>query len=191
MSVSIGWRESLTSFVPMLMGFVSSFRPKQYSMQSSALLEIISPESSMRTFIGSNVRNVSEKGCGFPMILLVEDNPEMAGIIRKALEATGLRVVWAPTSDAALEALATESCELAIVDMVLAGSSLNGIEFFYKARATGYDVPMISITGAKGLFPDSDMPPTPFSAVLGKPFLITELRALVDQYARPRLEGKQ
>lgn len=130
---------------------------------------------------------MSVKGGAPLMILIVEDNPEMASVFRKGIEGMGRRVVVAPTGEAALDALAADPCELALVDLVLAGSSLNGLQFAVQARMAGYDVPMIAITGAKGLVPEEGIVPDPFGAVIGKPLLITELRALVDQHARQPL----
>ena len=67
-------------------------------------------------------------------ILLVEDEPLVAHMVRRMLERAGHQVDWAPSGEAALERLG-EPYDLVISDLVMPGVS--GLEVIRQVRAQG------------------------------------------------------
>lgn len=111
------------------------------------------------------------------MILIVEDNPEMAQVFERALVKAGFPIDIAGTGEDALKALATGKYDLVLMDVLLPG--IDGSEVARRARDAGCAVPMIAISGA--IEPESP----DFVAWMGKPLRISALIDLVRQYVTP------
>lgn len=128
------------------------------------------------------------------MILLVEDEVELAGILRRELEAAGYQVAYAPGGEQALHRFSSQTPDLVILDWILPG--MDGLEVLRQIRKTSA-VPVLMLT-ARG---------DPLDRVVGlevgaddyliKPFnlpeLIARVRALLRRAERIRamLAGDQ
>jgi DNA-binding response OmpR family regulator len=82
-----------------------------------------------------------------PRILLVEDEQEIADLMRDFLEADGFRVAHAPTGAAALAALADGAPDCVLLDVMLPG--LTGFELCRRIRL-GSDVPVLFLSARDG-----------------------------------------
>ena len=79
-------------------------------------------------------------------VLVVEDDPGIAELERGRLEDAGYRVVVAADADAAADRLRDEPVDLVLLDYRLPGG-VDGLEFYARLRADGYDPPVILVTG--------------------------------------------
>src|SRR5262249_30980310 len=80
-------------------------------------------------------------------VLIVEDEPDIAGLMKHALERTGEAAPEIVTSgDAALKAVADDPADLILLDLNL--PVLNGTEVcrILRSRADGRSVPIIMVT---------------------------------------------
>lgn len=114
-----------------------------------------------------------------PHILVVEDEPAIADLVRRYLEAEGWRVSWAPDGERALAAVAREALALVVLDLGL--PDLDGLLI---ARRLAGSVPVIALT-ARSEEPERL---AGFAAgvedYLGKPFSPRELVARVQVVLR-------
>jgi two-component system, cell cycle sensor histidine kinase and response regulator CckA len=79
-------------------------------------------------------------------ILVVEDDPGVAGLERRRLDRAGYDVLTAATADAALELLHRHEVHLILLDYRLPGD-IDGLSFFAQVKQAGFDVPVILVTG--------------------------------------------
>ena len=84
-------------------------------------------------------------------VLVVEDDPDIVALLRDFLEDAGFGVVVAGDADDALNALARESVDCALLDVMLPGAS--GFELCRRVRAQDEQLPLLFLS-ARG--EDSD-----------------------------------
>jgi DNA-binding response OmpR family regulator len=108
-------------------------------------------------------------------ILVVEDNPRIAGFLRKGLSEEGYAVTVASDGDEGFERARAEEFDAAVVDVMLPGRS--GIELVRGLRGEGDAMPILLLTArdrteekVEGLDAGAD-------DYLTKPFDFTELMA--------------
>jgi DNA-binding response OmpR family regulator len=82
-----------------------------------------------------------------PRVLLVEDEQEIADLMRDFLEADGFRVDHALDGDAALTALAAGAPDCVLLDVMLPG--LSGFELCRRIRGSS-DVPVLFLSARDG-----------------------------------------
>jgi PAS domain S-box-containing protein len=104
------------------------------------------------------------------VVLLVEDNPEVAEVTKGLLEQLGCRVEVAPQAQAALDALARATFDLVVSDIIMPGA-MNGVELAYAIRERHPKLPVIL---ASGYSKAADQAAHAF-AVLRKPYQLNEL----------------
>jgi two-component system nitrogen regulation response regulator GlnG len=81
-----------------------------------------------------------------PAVLIADDDPAIRLVLRHRLEADGFRVEEAADSNAALAALRTSRCDVALLDIIMAGQG--GLEVLSAARAENVRTLIIVITAA-------------------------------------------
>ncbi len=115
-------------------------------------------------------------------VLVIEDEPGLAGEIREILEAQGHSVEWAPTLEAGREAAKRHDPALLIVDRMLGGE--DGLALIEALRAEGNLAPVLVVSGlstvddrVRGLKAGGD-------DYLVKPFALPELSARVEALLR-------
>lgn len=109
-------------------------------------------------------------------ILLIEDEQNVADIIKKGLEEDGYSVIHKKEGTSGIEALGKSSINLVILDILLPG--INGLEVCKRIRELGYDeLPILMLTAlgsvenvVLGLDNGAD-------DYLTKPFKLIELKA--------------
>jgi PAS domain S-box-containing protein len=79
-------------------------------------------------------------------VLVVEDDPGIAELERERLEEVGYRTVLAATADEAIAALRAHPIDLILLDYRLPGG-VDGLDFYARVKAAGFDVPVILVTG--------------------------------------------
>jgi DNA-binding NtrC family response regulator len=80
-----------------------------------------------------------------PVVLLLDDEKNIRKAVEMVLEQEGMRVISAHDAAAALRALHEQIVDVLIVDIQL--GEIDGLTFFRKVRADGFDVPAIFISG--------------------------------------------
>lgn len=118
-------------------------------------------------------------------ILVVEDEPLVAHVVRRLLERAGHQVDWAPSAEGALARLAAsqnehleEAYDLVICDLILPGAS--GLEVIRRVRALG-ETPVLALSASVSARSQEEALEAGAQAFLGKPF---EGQALLGQVER-------
>jgi CheY-like chemotaxis protein len=104
------------------------------------------------------------------VVLLVEDNPDVAEVSAGLLERLGYEVHAAGDAQAALEALEARKFDLVVSDIVMAGA-LDGLGLARAIRQCHPDLPLILVTG----YSNSAVLADPEFAVLRKPYQLEDL----------------
>jgi signal transduction histidine kinase len=113
-------------------------------------------------------------------ILMVEDDPLVAGIVGAALEEAGFAVRRAANAEEALGALEREAPDLLFTDVVMPG--MTGIELAFEARRRRPELPVLLATG----YSEDVAAVGGRFRVLAKPYQIEPLvEALLDELRRP------
>jgi DNA-binding NtrC family response regulator len=80
-----------------------------------------------------------------PTVLVLDDEKNIRKSIELALEQEGFQVVMAPDVSSALRAIHERIIEALVIDIQL--GEIDGVTFFRKVRADGFDIPAIFISG--------------------------------------------
>ena len=116
------------------------------------------------------------------MILVVEDNAEVAVLIVEALSAAGYETEVAGSGDMALARLTDEARPYDLVLMDLSLPGLNGDEVLRQARAAGVTTPAVAVSGAAALIEPARLAAEGFVEALPKPFRVSALLELVERH---------
>lgn len=84
-------------------------------------------------------------------ILLIEDEPQISGFIKRGLQREGYNVVIAPDGETGLEAVFAELPDLVILDLML--PDIDGLVVCRQIREAQLQVPILMLT-AKDAIPD-------------------------------------
>jgi CheY-like chemotaxis protein len=124
---------------------------------------------------------------GGSIVLLVDDNDEVRGVIADYLRETGYIVMEAASGDAALAVLADSPVDILVSDLVMPGA-LDGIGLAREAQRRRPDLKILLISGYR----DSAAEAKKLGlAILGKPFKLGELAdALRDAGAEAERAGE-
>ncbi len=107
-------------------------------------------------------------------VLLVEDNPDVAGASMGLLEQLGYSVRWVSDAEAALKAIERDSIDLVFSDIVMPGE-MDGLGLAHAIRKKRPDLPVLLATG----YSDAAHAARTDFPILKKPYQIYELsRAL-------------
>jgi two-component system, OmpR family, response regulator len=106
-------------------------------------------------------------------ILVVDDEREIRDVLREGLAAAGYRVTCADDGTEVRQVLATETVDLLVADVVLAGERGSSLAEFAHTK----DIPVILMSGEPRAMEQLSALP---HAHLRKPFRLTELLELVE-----------
>lgn len=104
---------------------------------------------------------------GGPCVLVVDDNAALRALVRANLEREGYQVMEAGGADEALEAAATRTPELVLLDVVLPG--IDGWQLLQKLQELYGAVPVIMFSGQVDATRD-EVQQRGAKAFVGKPF---------------------
>jgi two-component system, OmpR family, phosphate regulon response regulator OmpR len=79
-----------------------------------------------------------------PRILLIEDDPRLAGLVSEYLGEAGFQVSTAATGGAGLDRIGREPYEAVVLDLML--PDIDGLEVCRQLRATSSEVPVLMLT---------------------------------------------
>src|SRR6185503_21392953 len=100
-------------------------------------------------------------------VLIVDDEPAVRDIMSRWVASLGLRAKTAATADEALEALQTEHCDLAVIDVMLPGH--DGLWLATQLQRDHPNTAVVIATAYTDLF-EADAPGRPIADLLVKPF---------------------
>jgi two-component system, cell cycle response regulator CpdR len=109
------------------------------------------------------------------MILVVDDEPSVRGLVRSILEHAGHVVVEAAAAQEALDILRTETPEVLLTDIVMPG--INGLALAAHAHQLRPSMPVIFMSGFASHYADE----LDGSVCLRKPFNANQLLLAVTQ----------
>lgn len=115
-------------------------------------------------------------------VLVVEDEPEVADLVKRALREAAWAVDVAGSGAAGLEALAVSDYDMVVLDPGL--PDIDGFEVCRRWRARGGKTPILMLTARSGLSARVAGLDTGADDYLSKPFAIEELLARMRALAR-------
>jgi len=127
-------------------------------------------------------------------ILIVDDERNVRGLLRKILEEEGYNVAAVATGEEALEEIKKGDFKLITVDIKLPG--ISGIEFIKRVRTQGLDTPILVVSALTNAVPIVEAIKSGANDYLSKPFpsqdLVRKVRELlsVDQITFEKLERR-
>src|SRR5919202_3640519 len=110
-------------------------------------------------------------------VLVTEDEPEMASLLRTALEETGYAVDVAPSGERAVDAVAATHYDAIVLDVML--PALDGFATCRRIRARGVGVPILMLTARAAVDDRVTGLDAGADDYLPKPFSLDELLARV------------
>jgi DNA-binding response OmpR family regulator len=117
-----------------------------------------------------------------PLVLVVEDDPDLLALVEMVLVEDGYRVRTAPEGGAALSEVANEMPALVLLDMRMPG--MDGWEFAREFRARhGRAAPIVVVTAAEDARRRAEE--IEADGWLAKPFDLDEVLAVAARHARP------
>ncbi len=113
-------------------------------------------------------------------ILIVEDEPDVAHLVRRALSRAGYEASIAPSGEAAIEQIraGVTPCAL-LIDMMLPG--IDGLETARRARSLAEDVQIIYMSGFAGVEVTAAVERDKSALSLQKPFTVSQLFATIEE----------
>jgi signal transduction histidine kinase/CheY-like chemotaxis protein len=111
-------------------------------------------------------------------VLAVDDEPELAEMIRFALKSARAHVTIATSGEAALEALEEDRFDIVISDLSL-GEGIDGWRLADRVRMRAPATPFVLVTGWAAGLEAEDARRAGVDAILPKPFAFADLRRVV------------
>jgi DNA-binding response OmpR family regulator len=122
-------------------------------------------------------------------VLLVEDEPRLAVLLRRRLESAGFDVCVEHDGVSGLERLLRGEADVAVVDVMLPG--LDGVALTRAARASGVDTRVLLLTARDTVADRVNGLDAGADDYLGKPFAFEELRARINALLRRASPGSE
>ena len=113
-----------------------------------------------------------------PRILIVEDDPDIASLLKRGLAAAGYAADWAETAEAALERVEAGGVEAAIIDMMLGSDS--GAALLAEMRRRGRRFPALMLSALNRVEDRAEGLDAGAQDYIVKPFQIDELIARLE-----------
>jgi DNA-binding response OmpR family regulator len=140
---------------------------------------------------GMSRKNVTPDIIAQRHVLVVEDESDLARVVKRHVEDIGCRVRIAPSGESALEAAATQEFDLVLLDVMLPG--IDGLEVCRRLRARQQYMPVLMLTARSSEIDKVLGLETGADDYLTKPFSVQELLARIkaifrrmDALAAPR-----
>jgi CheY-like chemotaxis protein len=117
-------------------------------------------------------------------VLLVEDDAEVAALVRDMLISLGFAVTHVKSAEAALGALKDgRNVDIVLSDVMMAGGGMSGVELAREIRRRHAELPVVLTTGYIEAAREAEADGVP---VLVKPYQIEALAELIDLRFRRR-----
>lgn len=124
-----------------------------------------------------------------PRVLIVEDDPDIASLLRRGLGAAGYAAEWAETAEAALGVVEAGGIDAAILDMMLGSDS--GAALLAEMRRRGHRMPALMLSALARVEDRAEGLDAGAQDYIVKPFQLSELVARLEvqlRRAAPRQE---
>lgn len=121
---------------------------------------------------------------GIQRVLVADDDPQIAALLREALTADGHLVVVTRDGGEALRTFETARFSLLVVDYQMPVKS--GVQVIQDLRARGLGVPALLVSSHVPDEVRKELAGDDRVAVLDKPFSLVELRSAIDKLTRVR-----
>lgn len=113
-------------------------------------------------------------------VLIIEDEPTIAMVLREALSDEGYETAVASDGLSGLAALqAKPSPDIVLVDLFMPGVTGRAVVESMRAGGPLQEIPVVLVTGAVPSAEDFP-PPGSYQAILAKPFELTDLLQTID-----------
>ena len=151
---------------------------------STFTIDLPLPEADVAS-VPAPVAPATDRAAPRPLsLLLVEDDPIVADVMRGLLESRGHRVHHAAQALQALTLLQTERIELALLDLDL--PAVDGFELAQLIRANGWTLPLVAVTARADAASERRAVAAGMDAYLRKPVDGDTLAATIDALAARR-----
>lgn len=118
-----------------------------------------------------------------PVVLVVDDEENIAALVVMVLETAGLGVLEAHSGTEALEIVTSRHIDMLVLDVML--GDMDGFTLLEDLRARGYNLPVLFLTALDAL-PDKLRGLSLGDDYMTKPFKVQEVAARVDLLLRRR-----
>ena len=115
-------------------------------------------------------------------VLIVEDDPDIASLLRRGLAASGYGAVWAETAEAATALVEAGGIDAAIVDMMLGADS--GAALLADLRRRGHRMPALILCALARVEDRAEGLDAGAQDYIVKPFQLSELIARLEVQLR-------
>ena len=146
---------------------------------SFTLLASVADEGTLQGIGSEQRQRKKETRKKHPVILVVDDMPEMSHLVKIYFTSTAIRVLEASNREKCLEYAFNNSPDLILMDLNLAGTDGRDITRQLRNDPRTGQIPVIAMTGM--MLEKKTYKPL-FDDFLGKPFHLHELRRIVDKY---------
>ncbi|MDU9048639.1 MAG: ATP-binding protein [Candidatus Electrothrix sp. Rat3] len=146
---------------------------------SFTLLASVTDEPTFQGVGSKQRQRKKEKRKKLPVILVVDDMPEMSHLVKIYFTGTAIRVLEASNREKCLEHAFNNSPDLILMDLNLAGTDGRDITRQLRDDPRTKQIPVIAMTGM--MLEKKTYKPL-FDDFLAKPFHLHELRSIVDKY---------
>lgn len=122
-----------------------------------------------------------------PTILVIDDDVQLRGFLREALDQAGYRVLEAGNGNEGSELFARHGPDLVLTDIVM--PEKEGMELIMELRRDHPTLPIIAMSGGNAGFSGSYLTVASklgASATLAKPFTASHLLTAIEQLLEPR-----
>ncbi|MEQ8660861.1 MAG: sigma-54 dependent transcriptional regulator, partial [Gammaproteobacteria bacterium] len=126
----------------------------------------------------------SNAGATKGRVLVVDDDADMLGLLRRWLESDGYRVTVAPAGEEALRLLATTAQDLVVTDLYMDG--MDGLTLVTRVHDDNPLMPVIMLSGHAQIPDAVRATHLGTSAFLTKPIEKDELLTEIERHIRPR-----
>ncbi|MCI5167147.1 MAG: response regulator [Candidatus Electrothrix sp. GM3_4] len=146
---------------------------------SFTLLASVADETMIRDIGPERRQKQKGKQKKHPVILVVDDMPEMSHLVKIYFTGTAIKVFEASNREKCLEYAFNNSPDLILMDLNLAGTDGRDITKQLRNDPRTKQTPVVAMTGM--MLEKKSYKPL-FDDFLGKPFHLHELRRIVDKY---------
>jgi DNA-binding response OmpR family regulator len=120
-------------------------------------------------------------------VLVVDDDPDIRGLLVELLETEGYAVITAPDGRVALDRTALFRPSLVVLDLTM--PVMDGWTFLRTIRQRGLAIPILILTGEQGVA--DKLEDLSNVVYLGKPFFIYDLLALIESLNIPHRAARE
>lgn len=126
--------------------------------------------------------SMARKECEVPKkVLIVEDDPDVLGLLVEIFELNGFSVITAPNGVRGLELLTSLEIDLLVTDYDM--PIMGGLRLILEYRENDLSLPIVMVTGRVDI-DDQEIFRAGASALLEKPFSCSELNSIVESLLR-------